>query len=215
MRLGHLARPQTGWNQGDWGVKSFNSAAVIAVLSLCVSACSTPGGWMGAEAEKSYDKELEIKRLAESLNNEDYFEFEKDGRVYVLSDAKDYNTYLKTGEVVLSTKKIGGGPGGKTIVYGLTKNEAKMLEKDPKSQGAAQKMFEGKLRGMDKDFFGVVISGDTYFVFSSWKDVEAFKSAGPANGLRDTGPEGVSVVYVGASAKPALLAERFTKAQTK
>ncbi len=109
-------------------MKLFDSTAMIAVLALCLSACSTSGGWMGAAAEKDYDKELEIKRLAESLNNEDYFEFEKDGRIYVLSDAKDYNTYLKTEEVVLSTKKIGGGPGGKTIIYGLTKNEAKLLE---------------------------------------------------------------------------------------
>lgn len=184
-------------------------------MALCLSACATPGGWMGAEAEKSYDRDLEIKRLAEALNNEDYFEFEKDGRIYVLSDAKDYNTYLKTEEVVLSTKKIGGGPGGKTIVYGLTKNEAKMLEKDPKSQGAAQKMFEGKLRGMDKDFFGVVVSNERYFVFSSWKDVEAFKSSGAATGFRDAGPAGHDVIYVGATSKPEQLSARFTKAQAK
>lgn len=201
--------------QGDWGMKLFTSAAMIAVLSLCMTACATPGAWMGAETEKSYDKELEVKRLAEALNNEDYFEFEKDDRIYVLADAKDYNTYVKTNEVVLSTKKIGGGPGGKTIVYGLTKNEAKMLEKDPKAQGAAQKMFEGKLRGMDKDFFGVVLSSDTYFVFSSWKDVEAFKASGTAKGFRDAGPDGRGVIYVGATTKPASLSERFAKAQAK
>lgn len=196
-------------------MKLFNIAAAIAVLMSCVTACTTSGAWMGAEAEKSYDKDLEIKRLAEALNNEDYFEFEKDGRIYVLADAKDYNTYLKTEEVVLSTKKIGGGPGGKTIVYGLTKNEAKMLEKDPKSQGAAQKMFEGKLRGMDKDFFGVVLSSDTYFVFSSWKDVEAFKASGTATGFRDASSDGRGVIYVGAASKPASLSERFAKAQAK
>ena len=201
--------------QGDWGVKFFNITAVIAVSMSCVTACAAPGAWMGAEAEKAYDKDLEIKRLAEALNNEDYFEFETEGRIYVLSDAKDYNTYLKTREVVLSTKKIGGGPGGKTIVYGLTKNEAKMLEKDPKAQGAAQKMFEGKLRGMDKDFFGVVLDADTYFVFSSWKDVEAFKASGAATGFRDASPDGQAVIYVGAASKPASLSERFAKAQSK
>ncbi len=197
------------------GVKMFDSAAMIAVVGLCLSACATPGRWMGADAEKSYDKDLEIRRLAEVLNNEDYFEFEKDGRIYVLSDAKDYNTYLKTDEIALTTKKIGGGPGGKTIVYGLTKNEAKMMEKDPKTQGAAQRMYEGKLRGMDKDFFGVVLSSDTYYVFSSWKDIEAFKGTGNAAGFRDNGPDGRGVVYVGASTKPEWLATRFAKAQAK
>ena len=182
---------------------------------MILSGCGVKGGWMGAEAEKAYDKELEIKRLAAVLNNEDYFEFEHDGRIYVLSDTKDYNTYLKTKEVVLSTKKIGGGPDGKTIVYGLIKNEAKMLEKDPKVQGAAQKMFEGKLRGLDKDFFGVVVRNDVHYVFSSWKDLEAFKASGTASGFRETDPAGLAVVYVGASSKPETLSARFAKAHSR
>lgn len=193
-------------------MKNCYVVAGSAALSMLLSGCGIKGGWMGAEAEKSYDKELEIKRLAEVLNNEDYYEFEREGRIYVLSDSKDYNSYLKTNEVVLSTKKIGGGPGGKTIVYGLIKNEAKMMEKDPKVQGAAQKMYEGKLRGLDKDFFGLVIQNDTYYVFSSWKDVETFKTAGAATGFKDTDATGHSVIYVGAAAKPDSLSARFAKA---
>jgi hypothetical protein len=186
--------------------------AVLAAMFVLLSGCAVTGGWMGAEAEKAYDRELEIKRLAEVLNNEDYYEFERDGRIYVLSDSKDYNTYLKTNEVVLSTKKIGGGPDGRTIVYGLIKNEAKMLEKDPKTQGAAQKMYEGKLRGLDKDFFGLVIQNDTSYVFSSWKDVEAFKMAGTASGFHETDATGHAVVYIGAPSKPESLSARFAKA---
>ncbi|MGH8522920.1 MAG: hypothetical protein ACREXY_01465 [Gammaproteobacteria bacterium] len=193
-------------------MKNYYSAAGFAALAMLLSGCGIKGGWMGAAAEKDYDKELEIKRLAEVLNNEDYYEFEREGRIYVLSDSKDYNTYLKTNEVVLSTKKIGGGPDGKTIVYGLIKNEAKMMEKDPKSQGAAQKMYEGKLRGLDKDFFGVVVRNDTYYVFSSWKDLESFKTAGAAMGFRETDPAGHAVIYVGAPAKPEALSTRFAKA---
>jgi hypothetical protein len=191
------------------------AAAAFVAGSLLVSGCAVKGGWMGAEAEKAYDKELEIKRLAEVLNNEDYYEFERDGRIYVLSDAKDYNNYLKTSEVVLSTKKIGGGPDGKTIVYGLIKNEAKLLEKDPKAQGAAQKMYEGKLRGLEKDFFGLVIQNDTYYVFSSWKDLEAFKSSGAATGFRETDASGNAVVYVGAAAKPEAVSTRFAKVHSR
>lgn len=186
------------------------AAAVLATQSVLAA-----GEWMGAEAEKAYDKELEIKRLSEVLNNDDYYEFEKDGRIYVLSDSKDYATFLKTGEVVLSTKKIGGGPDGKTIVYGLIKNETKMLEKDPKSQGAAQKMFEGNLRGLDKGFFGLVLKDQTYYVFSNWKDLEAYKAAGTATGFKDSlsSSEARTVVYVGASERPADAAERFSKLQ--
>lgn len=196
-------------------MKNFYMATAFAAYSTLLSGCQTKGSWMGADAEKAYDKELEIKRLAEVLNNDDYYEFEHDERIYVLSDGKDYNSYLKTNEVVLSTKKIGGGPGGKTIVYGLIKNEAKMMERDPKVQGAAQKMYEGKLRGLEKDFFGLVIQNETYYVFSSWKDIETFKASGSAAGFRETDAAGRSVVYVNAGAKPDTLAACFAKANAK
>jgi hypothetical protein len=178
---------------------------------LAVVGCAATGGWQGAEAEKAYDKALEIKRLAAVLNNDDYYEFERDGRIYVLSDAKEYTGYLVTGEIPLSTKKIGGGPGGKTIVYGLVKSEAKLMEKDPKTQGAAQKMFEGNLKGMEKDFFGLVIRGDTQYVFSSWKDLEAFRSQDAATGFSEASAAGGTVVYVNSADKPKAVAERYAK----
>ena len=185
--------------------------ALIGAAGLSLSACATKGSWMGAEAEKSYDKDLEIQRLASVLNNDDYYEFEKDGRIYVLSDSKDYNNVMTIGELPFSTKKIGGGPGGKTIVYGLTKNETKILEKDPKAHGAAQKMFEGDLKGLEKGFFAVVVRSDAYYVFSSWKDLEAFHSQGGATGYADSADDGRRVVYVAAADKPRDTAERFAK----
>lgn len=198
-------------------MKCVAAAALVAGLATVLVGCSASGRWMGAEAEKAYDNELDIRRLAETLNNEDYFEFEKEGRIYVLSDAKDYNTFLKTHEVVLSTKKIGGGPGGKTIVYGLIKNEAKLLEKNPKSQGAAQMMFEGQLKGIEKEFFGLVQRDEACYVFSSWKDLEAFKAGRPATGFSEPGAcvEQRKVVYVGSAAKPESLAARFAKVHVK
>lgn len=174
--------------------------------------CAASGAWMGAEAEKAYDKDLEIRRLAEVQNNDDYYEFEHEGRIYVLSDAKDFNGFIKTSEVPYSTKKIGGGPGGKTIVYGLVKNETKMLEKDSRAQGAAQKMYEGQLKGLDKNFFAVVIRDDKAYVFSSWNDLEAFRKTGKASGFAEKGgPEGREVVYVNASAKPEEAGARYAK----
>lgn len=188
-------------------------AVVVTAAVVTIAGCAAPGGWQGAEAEKAYDKDLEVKRLASVLNNDDYYELEKDGRLYVISDAKDFNTFIKTGELVFSTKKIGGGPGGKTIVYGLIKKETELLAKDPRTQGAAQKMYEGNLAGLDKGFFGVVEKEDSYYVFSSWKDVSAFKASGAAAGYKDVGagPAGKDVVYVAASSRPAENSARLTK----
>lgn len=190
---------------------SMSVRAGLALSVLLSGGCAT-GSWMGAEAEKAYDKELEIKRLAEVLNNEDYYEFEHEGRIYVLSDAKDFAGFFKTGEVVYSSKKIGAGPGGKTLVYGLIKNETKMLEKDPRAVGAAQKMYEGSLKGLDKNFFGVVVRDDKTYVFNSWNDLAAFRAGTPASGFTDSAaPGGRPVVYVNASARPDEASARFAK----
>lgn len=185
--------------------------ATLPLLALALGGCAT-GSWLGADAEKAYDKALESRRLAEVQNNDDYYEFEHEGRVYVLSDGKDFNGWVKTGEVPYSTKKIGAGPGGKTIVYGLVKNETKLLEKDPRAQGAAQKMFEGNLKGLDRNFFAVVLRDQRAYVFSSWRDLEAFRAGGTASGFTEAnGPEGREVVYVNATTKAPDAGERFAQ----
>ena len=186
--------------------------SLAAVAMVAASGCAVNGGWKGAETEKAYDKDLEIKRLAEVQNNDDYYQFERDGRIYVLSDAKTYTDFLKIGEIPYSTKKIGGGPGGKTIVYGLIKNETKLLEKDPRAQGAAQKMFEGNLKGLEKGFFGLVEQDGTYYVFDNWNTLAAFRQSGSASGFTEAGgPNGGKVIYVNAASKPEETAARFSK----
>lgn len=192
-------------------MSKFMRSGLAAFAMLAVSGCAVNGGWMGAEAEKAYDKELEIKRLAEVQNNDDYYQFERDGRIHVLADAKTYADFLKTGEIPYSTKKIGGGPDGKTIVYGLTKNETKQLEGNPRAQGAAQKMFEGSLSGLQKGFFGLVEVDGTYYVFDSWAALASFRQTGSGSGYSEAGPNGSKVVYVGAGSKPAETAARFGK----
>src|SRR5262245_14598612 len=105
------------------GTSMYRIALVSAAALL--AGCATANDWQGVVAEKAYDKDLEIKRLSEVANNDDYYEFWKDDRLYVLSDGKDYRGFRTTGELPYSTKKIGEGPGGKTIVYSLIKNETK------------------------------------------------------------------------------------------
>lgn len=184
----------------------------LAAGALFALAGCAKDRWQGAEAEKAYDKDLEVRRLAEVQNNDDYYEFEHEGRLYVLTDAKDYVSFRQTGELPYSTKKIGAGPGGKTIVYGLVKNETKILEKDPRAQGAAQKMYEGTLSGLPKGFYAVVVRDDAAYVFSSWSDLQAFRGSGAAQGYTESdGPEGRKVVYVNAASKPAEESGRFAR----
>lgn len=188
-------------------------SGLVAVAVLAVSGCAAQGGWMGAEAEKQYDKELDARRLAEEKNNDDYYEIHKDGRIYVLADTKDYKIWLKTGEIPLVVTKIGVGPNGETLKIALTKKEAKAMEKKVGFTGGAQNLFEGKVEGLEKGFFGFIVNNDRYYVFDNWKQLDAFRKTGqmPAGAQTVEGgaPDGKAVVY---AVKSDALAARFKAA---
>ncbi len=188
-----------------------------AVAMLTLAGCSVKGGWMGAEAEKAYDKELAAKRLAEDSNNADYFEIHKGGRIYVLSDLKEYQTWLKTDEIPLVVTKVGAGPNGETVKLGLIKKEAKAMEKKVGAKGAAELMFEGKLVGLEKGFYGEVHKDNKIWVFENGKDLHEFQKSGEVPcGITQigAGPEGKTLVYVqnckaAAKAKPEASMAKF------
>lgn len=167
---------------------------------------------MGAEAETKYEAELKQTRLTEDRNNDDYYEIHKDGRIYVIADAKTYQTWLKTEEIPLVVTQIGSGPSGETVKMALTKNEGKAMEKKVGFKGGAQQMFEGSLQGADKNFFGFVMNNDTYFVFDNWSALASYRRSGVANGTSQSGgPNGTKLVLVASSGDTTAIAERFTK----
>jgi len=167
-----------------------------AVAGLLLGACGVKGGWMGAAAEKNYDKELEAQRLAAERNSDDYYEYHLDNEIIVLADRKDVKTYLTAGEIPLRVTKIGGGPNGERLVFGLVKNEAKAMEKKVGYKGGAQQMYEGTLDGNDKAFYAEVMKGGRYVVFGAWKDLQAFRKSGAANPVASgTTADGKSVTF--------------------
>lgn len=173
----------------------------LAVLLLSgLTGCAT-GSWQGAAAEKIYDQELEAKRLAEVNNNDDYWEIHKDGRIYVLSDLKGYQIWLKTDEIPLVVSRIGVGPQGETVKMGLIKSEAKAMEKIVGYKGGAQRMFEGELQGLEKGFYGEVHRDGKIHVFARGSELSSFRKSGSASGRTEAGlgPNGEAVTFVGAA----------------
>ncbi|HEY0974549.1 MAG TPA: hypothetical protein VGE57_08650 [Solimonas sp.] len=189
----------------------------LAATAMLLAGCAVKDGWKGAEAEKAYDKELDAKRLAEDKNNDDYFEIHKDGRIFVLSDAKEYQLFLKTDEIPLVVTKIGAGPNGETVKLGLIKKEAKAMEKTVGYKGAAEQMFEGTLVGLEKGFYGEVHRGNKIWVFENGKDLHEFQKSGEVPcGITQVGagPDGKTLVYVqnckaAAKGKPEDAVARF------
>lgn len=173
-------------------------ALILAGLTLCGCA-ATPADWQGANAEKTYDKQLEAKRVAELFNNDDYWQVESDNRIYAFSDQKAYQTWLKTGEIPLVVTKIGAGPNGETLKLQLSKADAKAMETKVGYKGAAQRMFEGDLKGVDIGFYGEIVTSTKMLVFSDWKDLDAYRKTPEAPcGVTNVGggPDGKTVVFV-------------------
>lgn len=194
------------------------SALAAALCATVLSGCAaTPADWMGAAAEKAYDKQLDSKRVAELFNNDDYWQVEKDGRVYAFSELKAYQTWLKTGEIPLVVTKIGAGPNGETLKMQLSKADAKAMETKVGYKGAAQRMFEGDLKGVEYGFYGEIVTDTRFSVFSDWNDLDSFRKTHDAPcGVTNVGggPEGKTVVFVqnckaAQAGKPEVAMARF------
>ena len=187
-------------------------AALLAAAALSATACATKDTYMGLEKEKAYDAELNVKRLTEVNNNDDYFELRKENTIFVFTDAKSYKIWLSTNEIPLLVTKFRVGPNGEKAKYQLTKNETKAMETKVGFKGSSQKMYEGELQAIEKGFFGFVYNetGNSYFVFDNWNALKTFKASGTASGYTSTAANGAKVVYVGATSEPAAAAKTFT-----
>ncbi len=177
------------------------NAALAAAVVIALAGCGTKGGWMGAEAEKKYDKELEASRLASINNNDDYYEFHRGGVIYVISDKKDLKNFIQFDEIPKTVTKIGGGPKGERVVFSLTSTEAKAMEGKVGFQGGAQRMYEGAVAGLDKGFMGMVSKGGKVAVFDNWNALVAYRKSGktPAGGasVKGAGPKDETVTFYG------------------
>jgi len=115
------------------------------------------------------------------------------GRVHAFGDTKNYFDFLAHGEVQLTRTRIGAGPGGKTLVYGITSNDVK---KNAPSRG--EQLMEGDLPA-GTPFYGEVFKGGRYYLFGDLKDMKEFMAFGevPYSFTEvGAGPKGETLVYV-------------------
>lgn len=187
-------------------------AALLALAALSATAC-TKDSYMGLEKEKAYDAELNVKRLTEVNNNDDYYELRKDNSILVFTDVKSYKVWVSTGEIPLVVTKFRVGPKGEKAKFQLMKTETKAMESKVGFKGSSQRIYDGELQGTEKGFYGFVYNeaGNTYFVFDNWNALKAFKTTGaaPSGYAASNGPNGAKVVYAGTASEPAEAAARF------
>lgn len=139
-----------------------------------------------------------------------------ENRTYIFDDAKVWSEFVQFGEPTFRNTKIGEAAKGGTLVVGLTKDQAKALEKKEAPYMAALHVYNGKL-SLAEDMYAEVFDGKKYMVFTDMKNLRNYLVKEQATGFTDAGagPNGTDVLYVGQSAKPAALVEKFKKAHSK
>jgi hypothetical protein len=115
------------------------------------------------------------------------------GRVHAFGDTKNYFDFLAHGEVALTRTQVGAGPGGKTLVFGITGDDVKA---NRPSRG--EQILGGTLTATS-GFYGEAYKGNRYYLFGDLKDMKDFTAFGEVPySFTDVGvgPKGETLVYV-------------------
>ena len=161
-------------------LKRLSTAFAILALTSFIGACSNTKS-QSADLEKTPVKSTEI------------YEVHEDGRIYVFYDRKLYKEFLSLGETAYRLTRIGAGPKGETIVFGLTKKDKKKG-----TNTTAVQLYENKMSAGD-NFYGETVRHGRIYVFSDFKDMATVRQFGHPNYFYTeigSGPKGETVVYV-------------------
>lgn len=172
-------------------VKKFARMIMVAAIAGALGACATTEV---KKDDKAAAAAKDVKEAAKpAANNDDLYIAHEEGRIHVFDDAKAFHSFLKEGETPYRLTRIGAGPNGETVVFGLTDKD-----KEKQSGIAGVDMYDGKLGGAD-NFYGEIVKHGRYYVFGNWKDMQqVIKTGEPVFMFTDigTGPAGATVVYV-------------------
>lgn len=119
--------------------------------------------------------------------------FHENGRIYAFGDAANYLLFLEHDEVPLTRTRIGAGPEGETVIFGITKNDANNLDKP----SAGEMFYDGKM-GEVGPFYGEVVRDGRFYVFGEWADFKSYldhKEVTFTFTEIGTGPKGETVIY--------------------
>lgn len=152
----------------------FKKISFSLIFTLLLNACTATGS----------------SSIADNLA---IYEVHKDGRIHIFYDRKELAAFMQHGETTYRLTRIGAGPKGETIEFGLTK-------KDKKKPGkvAAIQLYDGKIEAED-DFYAEMYKNGRIYVFNNFDDMATVRNFGHPNYFYMSvggGPKGETVVYV-------------------
>jgi hypothetical protein len=130
---------------------------------------------------------------AEATKANYFMVFHENGRIYAFGDAANYLLFLEHDEVPLTRTRIGAGPEGETVIFGITKKDADNLDKP----SAGEMFYDGKM-GEVGPFYGEAVRDGRFYVFGEWADFKSYldhKEVTFTFTEIGTGPKGETVIY--------------------
>ena len=130
---------------------------------------------------------------AVSTKSTEIYEVHEDGRIYVFYDRALYKEFLSVGETSFRLTRIGAGPNGETMVFGLTKKDKKKGADTP-----AVKLYANKAT-VTGDFYGETLRHGRIYAFNNFEDMAPVRQFGHPTFFYTeigSGPKGETVVYV-------------------
>jgi hypothetical protein len=181
---------------------SQNTSASAPVAKV---SAPTPAKAEGAPAEKA---------PAVAQKQTYFMVYHENGRIYVMTDPKIYIGLMEHDEVPLTRARVGAGPNGETVVFGITSKDGENLDKPT----AAEDIFDQRTKEVGA-FYGEVVSNGRYHVFGEWQDFQdylAHKEITFTYTEIGSGPKGETVIYAlnnktKDAGRPVALVEQFNQ----
>ncbi|MFN3543657.1 MAG: hypothetical protein ACK4UX_02250 [Thiobacillus sp.] len=193
---------------------SYAAAALLAIgmLGGCASQAPAKPESKPAAASAPATQATAAAQPAAAPTEVYFLVFHENGRIYPIADADNYLAFLAHDELIFTRTRIGAGPEGETVVFGIEKKEADDLAKPAK----AELFYDGKYEPKGP-FYGEVIRDGRFYVFGEWadfKDYLAHKEITYTFAEIGTGPRGETVIYAlnkdtVKQGRPTKLIERF------
>ena len=173
----------------------FTALAFAGVLAL--SGCATqPGSQPVAQPAKPAAEPAKPTAAQAAVQQEAnlFIVFDEErGRYYIFGEPGLYRLFLETGEVAMSRTFVGEGPEGTSLIFALTKEDAKGASRPT----SAERLYKGQTTPSGP-FYGEVLKGGRYYVFFTWADMADYLKHGEVP-LTYTeigvGPNGETVIY--------------------
>ena len=126
-------------------------------------------------------------------NKTEIYEVHKEGRIHVFYGRALYKEFMSLGETAYRLTRIGEGPNGETMVFGLTKKDKKKGANSP-----AVELYSKKTK-QQGEFYAETRRHGRIYVFNTFADMKPVRMFGHPTFFYTeigSGPKGETVVYV-------------------